>query len=187
LPGVKDVVPAFASVTIYYDIAQTGAYLSFETRVLEIATRGADLAPRASAARVVEIPVCYGGAHGPDLEELSSRAGVPVEQAIEWHAEAAYQVHAIGFVPGFAYLGGLPRKLHTPRRATPRASVAPGSVGIGGGLTGVYPVATPGGWNIIGRTPLVMFAVERVEPALLHAGDRVKFRPISAEEFAAWK
>jgi len=96
-------------------------------------------------------------------------------------------VHAIGFAPGFSYLGGLPAKLHTPRRATPRVAVPAGSVGIGGAQTGIYPLATPGGWQIIGRTPLVLFRADASEPALLRVGDCVKFRSITAEEFAAWK
>ena len=97
------------------------------------------------------------------------------------------RVHAIGFAPGFAYLGGLPERLHTPRRATPRVGVPAGTVGIGGAQTGVYPLATPGGWNLIGRTPLRLFDAGRTEPALLRTGDRVRFRAISAEEFAAWR
>jgi inhibitor of KinA len=96
-------------------------------------------------------------------------------------------VYAIGFVPGFAYLVGLPPKLHAPRQATPRGLVAAGSVGIGGAQTGVYPIVTPGGWNLIGRTPLKMFDPLRSEPTLLHVGDRVRFRPISREEFTEWK
>lgn len=187
LPGVVDVVPAFATVTVCYDVALTGPYATFETHVLKLATRAADSAPRPSAAEMVEIPVCYGGEYGPDLEAVAAHAGATLEQAIEWHSGAEYRVQAIGFVPGFAYLGGLPRKLQMPRRPTPRAVVPAGSVGIGGGQTGVYPVATPGGWNIIGQTPLIVFDLARTQPALLRPGDRVKFRAISPEEFVAWK
>ncbi len=187
IAGVVDVVPAFGSVTVFYDISRLGVYSNFETRVTEVAMRAASSTPRASSARTVEIPVCYGGEFGPDLEEVASRAGATIDQTIQWHSGADYRVHAIGFVPGFGYLGGLPRKLHTPRRPTPRSTVPPGSVGIGGAQTGVYPVATPGGWNLVGRTPLRMFDLQRVEPAIVRAGDRVRFRPISPDDFAAWK
>lgn len=187
IPGVVDVVPAFGTVTIFYGIAQIGLYPGFEARVVDVAEKAEDTTLRASAVNVVEIPVCYGGEYGPDLELVATSAGVKLEQVIELHSGAEYRVHAIGFVPGFAYLGGLPRKLHTPRRATPRGTVAAGAVGIGGAQTGVYPTSTPAGWNLIGRTPLVMFDPLRNDPALLHAGDRVKFRAISPEEFAAWR
>jgi inhibitor of KinA len=185
--GITDVVPAFASVTVFYDIARIGEYAEFEARVAEIAVEAGSSASRRAEGRRIEIPVCYGGEHGPDLEDVAQRAGTTREAVIEAHSGAEYRVHAIGFVPGFAYLGGLPRKLHTPRRATPRPNVPAGSVGIGGAQSGIYPVATPGGWNIIGRTPLRMFDSARPEPARLHAGDRVRFRAISAEEFIAWK
>jgi inhibitor of KinA len=187
LAGVVEVVPAFASVTVFYDIVHTGVYDVFEARVVEIAGRAEESTLRAAAARVVEIPVCYGGEYGPDLELVAGRARVGLDKVIEWHSDAEYRVHAIGFVPGFGYLGGLHRKLQTERRPTPRPSVPPGSVGIGGAQTGIYPLVTPGGWNLIGRTPLTMFDVSRPEPAILRAGDRVKFRPISPEEFTAWK
>ena len=136
---------------------------------------------------MVDIPVSYDGELGPDLGEVAARAGLTPEQVVALHTSGNYFVQAIGFAPGFAYLGGLPEKLHTPRRATPRTQVPAGAVGIGGALTGVYPLVTPGGWNLIGRTPLKMFDPSRAEPALVRAGDRVRFRAITAEEFAAWK
>lgn len=187
LPGVLDVVPAFVNVTVYYDVAHTGPYAAFEGRVAEVARQAEESTVSAPKPRTVDIPVCYGGEFGPDLQTIAERAHLRIDQAIELHASVLYRVLAIGFVPGFAYLGGVPAKLHTPRRATPRPSVAAGSVGIGGTQTGIYPYSTPGGWNLIGRTPLAMFDVARPEPALLRAGDRVRFRAITAEEFAAWK
>jgi inhibitor of KinA len=185
--GVVDVVPAFATVTVFYDVSRTGAYSGFEARVVAIANEAGDTTSRSPIGRTVEIPVCYGGEYGPDLETVAAHAGAGLDELIEMHSGAEYRVHAIGFVPGFGYLGGLPHKLHAPRRATPRPSVAVGSVGIGGSQTGVYPMVTPGGWNLIGRTPLVMFDATRNQPALLHTGDRVRFRAISSEEFVAWK
>lgn len=184
--GVVDVVPVFATVAVYYDITRTGPYADFQESVREIATRAADAILRVGATRTVEIPVCYGGEFGPDLAEVARAARLDAEAVIALHAKTEYRVYAIGFVPGFGYLGGLPKALHTPRRATPRPRVPAGSVGIGGVQTGIYPLESPGGWNLIGRTPLVMFDPARPEPARLHAGDRVRFRPITAEEFAAW-
>jgi inhibitor of KinA len=187
IPGVVDVVPAFASVTVFYDIALAAPYVSFTAKIAAVAERAEQSTLRAWAARTVPIPICYGGEYGPDLDLIAARAGVGLDKVIEWHCAAEYRVHAIGFVPGFAYLGGLPKKLHVPRRATPRPNVAAGSVGIGGAQTGIYPFATPGGWNLIGRTPQTMFDLTAEQPALLRTGDRVRFRPITPEEFAAWK
>jgi inhibitor of KinA len=184
--GVTDIVPAFASVTVFYDLAQAGSY---EQLCAELKTRAARAASRPpfETARLVEIPVCYGGEFGSDLDDVAAHAGLAADEAVALHSGVEYRVHAIGFAPGFPYLGGLPARLHMPRRATPRIEVPAGTVGIGGAQTGVYPLATPGGWNLIGRTPLALFRAQEDPPALLRAGDSVKFRPISAKEFAAWK
>jgi KipI family sensor histidine kinase inhibitor len=136
-------------------------------------------------ARHVEIPVCYGGEFGPDLNEVAALRGMSAEQVIELHASVEYLVYFLGFVPGFAYLGELAEELVTPRLATPRKKVAAGSVGVAGNQTGVYPFATPGGWRLLGRTPVKMFQVGREELSLLSIGDRVRFVPISSERFAA--
>jgi KipI family sensor histidine kinase inhibitor len=181
--GVVDVVPVFANVAVFVDPAQAAF---FDVLRAELET----LANEAGAAdsiemRTVEIPVCYGGEHGPDLEMIAARTQKGAEEVAALHASADYVVHAIGFAPGFPYLGGLPPELATPRRDTPRPRVAAGSVGIGGSQTGIYPLETPGGWNLIGRTPLTLFDAERAEPSLLHAGDGVKFRSISTAEFDA--
>lgn len=184
--GVVEVVPAFASVTVYYDAMLIGGYARLCAEIEARAVR-AESARGVQPARRMEIPVCYGGEFGPDLGDVAARAGVSVERVVALHAGADYLVHAIGFAPGFAYLGGLPEKISAPRRATPRTVVPAGTVGIGGAQTGVYPLATPGGWNLIGRTPLRLFDAGRAEPALLQAGDRVKIRAIGAEEFAAWR
>ena len=184
-PGVVDIVPAFATVTVYYDPAHITNFSSLCATLEARATR-ADAALPTGETRVVELPVCYAGEFGPDLGDVAARAGVTMEQVIALHRGANYLVHAIGFTPGFAYLGGLPIAIHMPRRATPRTQVPAGSVAIGGAMTGVYPLVTPGGWNLIGRTPLKMFDALRPEPALLRAGDRVRFRAITPEEFAAW-
>ena len=132
----------------------------------------------------VEIPVCYGGEFGPDLEDVAALHIMTAEQVIDLHSSATYRVYFLGFVPGFAYLGELPRKLVTPRLGTPRKRVPPGSVAIAGHQTGVYPFATPGGWRLLGRTPLRMFQADREGLSLVSIGDRVRFAPISAARFA---
>jgi len=184
--GTLDVVAAFATVTVFYDPAQIAGFPAF-CGAIEERVALAGTACEAVARRAVEIPVCYGGGFGPDLGDIAAHCGLSPAQVIGLHSGAGYLVHAIGFSPGFAYLGGLPEKIHTPRRATPRTQVPAGSVGIGGAQTAVYPFATPGGWNILGRTPLKMFDAFRDEPAILKPGDRVRFRAITGEEFAAWK
>jgi inhibitor of KinA len=139
----------------------------------------------ASAIPVVEIPVCYGDELGPDLADVSRAAGLPEADVIRLHAGASYRVACVGFIAGFTFLSGLPSELATPRRATPRQEVPAGSVGIGGAQTGIYPKKSPGGWNIIGRTPLRLFDVANDPPATVRAGDRVRFREISRQEFDA--
>lgn len=183
-PGVIDVLPAFGSVAVYYDIAQAGDYASLCAELQKIAATLGKSRAATGESRRVEIPICYGGEFGPDLDGVAAQAGVSAEEVIRLHSGADYRVHAIGFMPGFAYLGGLPNVLATPRRGTPRAQVAAGTLGIGGSQTGVYPLATPGGWNLIGRTPLRLFDPAARDPAMLHAGDHVKFRAVSMEDFS---
>ena len=189
LPGVSEVTSAYTTVTLFYDPQRTvdagapadGIAVWLEARVREALAR----APKADNAktRTVEIPVCYGGDFGPDLGVVAAQAKISADDVIKRHSRAEYFVHLVGFAPGFAYLGGLPKELATPRRATPRTTVPAGSLGIGGAQTGIYPLVTPGGWNLIGRTPLRMFRPEQNPPTLLSAGDRVKFRAITREEF----
>lgn len=190
IPGVVDWVPAFASVAVHYDPAAVPGgdgpgtpYQRLAERV-EATLRGA--APDAlPPPRVVEIPVCYGGEMGPDLEEVGRHHGLAAEEVVRIHAGGDYRVYMLGFAPGFAYLGGLDERIVTPRRPTPRTRVPAGSVGIGGRQTGVYPLPSPGGWHLIGRTPLRLFSTDAEPPALLHAGDRVRFRAIPPEQFLA--
>jgi inhibitor of KinA len=185
--GVLDIVPAYTTLALHYDPAAVGAGTSpydalAETIGTWLETQSADtIAP----GRQVEIPVCYGGAFGEDLEALARSHGLGVEEAIALHSGATYHVHMLGFVPGFAYLGGLDARLATPRRETPRPRIPAGSVAIAGEQTAIYPLATPGGWHIIGRTPLQLFTPAASPPSLLNAGDTVRFRPITAQEFSA--
>jgi inhibitor of KinA len=189
--GIVDVVPAYSTFTVFYDPGQfsptSGDPFKQVCAFIESCAPNVKRHSRATSSRTVEIPVCYGGELGPDIAEVAERAGMTVVQVAALHARADYQVHAIGFTPGFPYLGGLPAALNTPRRSAPRARVQAGSVGIGGGQTGVYPVSSPGGWQIIGRTPLRLFQPDRNPAALLRIGDRVTFKAITVAEFEAWK
>lgn len=184
-PGVVEVVPAFGAVTVYYDPVHSQDFAALCEELRRCAER---IKPaKGREPRTLTVPVCYGGEFGPDLAAAAAKARLSEAAVIALHAKPRYWVQAVGFAPGFPYLGKLPAKLHMPRHATPRVRVEAGSVGIGGELTGIYPAASPGGWQIIGRTPLNLFRPEADEPALLHMGDRVRFKPVSREEFAAWK
>ena len=201
--GIVDVVPAYTTVTVFYEIASVSSVgmTPYERICRVIRDRAAQVehswpdVVRANlgesssngSVAIVEVPVCYGGEFGPDLEEVAQHAGMSAAEVIALHSNSNYIVHAVGFAPGFPYLGGLPEKLQTPRRATARTSVPAGSVGIGGKQTGIYPIASPGGWQLIGRTPLALFQPARNPPSLVRVGDHVKFRGITAGEFAAWK
>ncbi len=186
--GIIDIVPAYATLTVFYDPEQfsQNAYESVG-RFVELCALRAGTGGPMRAAAPVEIPVCYGGEFGPDLGTVADHCRKGAEEVAAIHAAADYLVHAIGFVPGFPYLGGLPESLCTPRRGTPRTRVPAGSVGIGGAQTGVYPIEAPGGWQVIGRTPIALFRPDREPAALLSAGNRVRFRPITAQEFQSWK
>ncbi len=137
--------------------------------------------------RVVSIPVCYGGDFGPDLEYVAHHNNISPQEVIEIHSGNEYSVYMIGFSPGFPYLGGMSEKISAPRRSSPRLIIPAGSVGIAGKQTGIYPIETPGGWQIIGRTPIKLFRPDEESPSLLQAGDKIKFTPISYPEFMKWE
>lgn len=186
-PGLIDQVPAFASVAVHYDPAQvpgasTRSPYDRMVALLEQSLTHAR-AEHLEPARVIEIPVCYGGEFGPDLDHVALQHQIEPSEVVRLHSSADYLVYMIGFMPGFAYLGGLPVRIATPRRSSPRTAVPAGTVGIGGEQTGVYPLESPGGWNLIGRTSLKVFDISRGEPTLLATGDRVRFRPITLEEY----
>ena len=181
IAGVRNLHPAYCSLLVKFDATKLRHQELEEVLRGCVERMGKVVLPE---PRVVEIEVCYGGEFGPDLKDVAELHGMTIERAIELHASATYLVYFLGFVPGFAYLGDVAEELVTPRLATPRRSVSVGSVGIAGRQTGVYPVATPGGWRLLGRTPVKMFQPERVEKSLLAIGDRVQFVPISREQFA---
>jgi inhibitor of KinA len=191
IPGVSELVPAYTTITLFFDpvrVVDAGApiddIVGWLIPKIQDALRGSRKRKRTKAsASLVEIPVCYDKEFGFDLDEVARHNKISPDEVSQLHTGANYRVHCLGFTPGFAFLSGLDPKLATPRRDTPRTEVPAGAVAIGGMQTGVYPVRSPGGWNIIGRTPWRMFDVKRDPPALLQAGDRVRFRAITREEF----
>ncbi|MDG2516302.1 5-oxoprolinase subunit PxpB [Lysobacter soli] len=182
-PWLRDVVPAFASLAVFFDAAEDPARV--HAALLALVEDGdASALPLRPRDGVIEIPVLYGGEHGPDLESSAAELGLSPRELVERHSAGDYTVAMIGFAPGFPYLSGLDPALALPRLATPRARVAAGSVAIGGAQTGIYPRESPGGWRLLGRTPWTLFDPRREPPTRLQPGDRVRFRAIDAEEFA---
>lgn len=195
-PGMIECVPAFTSVTVFYDLVTVRGLASAARRtqsafeivsgmVRELAGSMENTA--FVQARTVEIPVCYGGEFGPDLEYVAEYNKLTPTEVIDIHTGGEYLVYMIGFAPGFPFLGGMSERIATPRRTSPRLSIPAGSVGIAGKQTGVYPIVTPGGWQLIGSTPLALFRPENNPPSLLQAGDVVKFRAISAEQYEEYR
>jgi KipI family sensor histidine kinase inhibitor len=175
MPGVRDVVPGYSSLGVHFDPLRTD--LSELERIARSEAAIAERVDRLPAARLVEIPVRYGGEDGPDLENVATFAGCSPREVIARHSGATYRVYMLGFVPGFAYLGRVPAEIAAPRHRVPRERVPAGSVGIAGQQTGVYPMETPGGWQIIGRTSVVMFDDAREPACLVQAGETVRFVP----------
>ena len=194
IPGVIELAPAYTTVAVFFDpiaVANAGSepgqafdWLTEQIRAV-VAGGGDPRRAAASPSRVIEIPVCYDSEFAPDLEDVARHAHISPRQVVDLHSAAEYRVGCIGFTPGFPFLTGLPKTLATPRRATPRKEIPAGSVGIGGAQTGIYPLRSPGGWNLIGRTPLKLFDSAKNPPALLRSGDRVRFRVITRNEFEA--
>ena len=183
LSGVRDVVPTYRSVAVYFDPLHTdhGALIACLER-----DAARPPAPSTDTRAPVRIPVCYGGDLGPDLAGVAAFAGMPEADVARTHAGGSYRVFMLGFVPGFAYLGIVDQRIAMPRRSTPRVRVPAGSVGIAGVQTGVYSAETPGGWQLIGRTPLKPFDPARADPFLMKAGDAVQFYPIDRGEYDRW-
>ncbi len=178
--GVQTVVPAYCTLSVVYDpLATSPSDLQHRLHSLE-----AELAHvQIPEPRTIELPVCYGGAFGPDIEFVARHNQLSVEAVVQRHCAVTYHIYAVGFAPGFCYLGGLDERLRTPRLETPRTFVPAGSVGIAEKQTGVYPLDSPGGWQLIGRTPMNLFAPHRSKPFLYQAGDRIRFTPISQEVY----
>lgn len=190
--GLITTVPAYATLTVFFDpllVAQADlpgktCYEKVSGYLKQMSHSAPDLAVQ--AGKHVIIPVCYGGDFGPDIATVAENNGLTEEEVIALHSGAVYNVYMLGFVPGFAYMGGMPQGLSTPRKEVPRAAIPAGSVGIAGLQTGIYPIVIPGGWQIIGRTPLQLFNATRQNPALLQGGDSVTFKAITIDEFNAY-
>ena len=179
-PRLRNLHPGYASLLIDFDpLRLTHNELSSVVQQLAVASDSVV----DTRANVVTVPVCYDIEFGPDLLHVAQHAGISLDEVVRQHCSPTYLVYFLGFSPGFVYLGGLPAVLHTPRLATPRPSIAGGSVGIAGNQTGIYPVDSPGGWRLIGRTPVRMFDPEATPPTRLQAGDRMKFSPIDRTTF----
>jgi inhibitor of KinA len=185
LPGVVEIAPAFASVAVFLESPE---YLADCAAAIPAALeRRPRAAGKSRVTRSLEVPVCYDPAYSLDLEDVAKQSGLSPDKVVTCHAAGRYHVRCVGFTPGFPYLSGLPEVLTTARRATPRTTVPAGSVAIAGRQAGIYPLPSPGGWNIIGRTPLCLFDVTRTPAALCAPGDRLRFVPITREEFERWE
>ncbi|MFI3168334.1 MAG: 5-oxoprolinase subunit PxpB [Faecalibacterium sp.] len=173
--GMGETVPSFASLLVYYNPLLTD-YPTMKAAVEHAIAAMGEVA--AATGKTVEIPVCYGGKYGEDLAFIAQHAGLSEAEVIALHSAQPYRIYMLGFLPGFPYLGGLDERLHTPRLANPRTKIPAGSVGIGGQQTGIYPMASPGGWQLLGRTPLRLFAPEKGGKLPYLAGDSIRFVPI---------
>ncbi len=180
IPGVLETVPAFCSLLVRYDPLRTD-WEEVSRMLLRLEKNTATV--ESGAGRIVEIPVCYGGKYGEDLPFVASHAGISESEVISLHAQNPYRIYMLRFLPGFPYLGGLNPLIHTPRLANPRTLIPAGSVGIGGEQTGIYPLESPGGWQLIGRTPLRLFRPEQGENLPYRAGDRIRFVPIDEARY----
>lgn len=186
--GFVEYIPYFTSVSVNYNPLKikSDSPFKFIKNILEEILLNLDF-KISYEENIVKIPVCYGGEFGPDIEEVANLNNLTVEEVIKIHSEGRYLVYMIGFAPGFPYLGGMSEKIAAPRRETPRLAIPAGAVGIAGVQTGVYPIETPGGWQLIGRTPVKMFDFERNPQSILKSGDIAKFYPISYEEYMKLK
>ncbi|MXY46140.1 MAG: 5-oxoprolinase subunit PxpB [Chloroflexi bacterium] len=179
VPGVFDFLPTYRSVLVYYDpLVATSDEVQDGIKLLLQSAQSTG----AGARNVVHLPTLYGGDLGPDIAFVAQHNGIDEQEVIRMHSGTDYLVYMMGFSPGFAYLGGLDERLATPRLQSPRTEIPPGAVGIAETQTGVYPVASPGGWQLIGRTPVKLFDPARERPVLLNAGDYVRFVPIESRE-----
>jgi KipI family sensor histidine kinase inhibitor len=178
--GVVDLSPAYASILVRFDPLRTDHAALRAALAARLDDLDREPLPE---PRLVTLPVCYGGEFGPDLDDVARHASISPDDAVALHASVTYEVHFLGFTPGFAYMGTVPEAIACPRLDRPRRVVPAGSVGIAGAQTGVYPCPTPGGWRLIGRTPAVMFDAAATPMSRLQIGDRVRFEPIPAAAF----
>lgn len=197
--GFIECIPSFAALAIHYDpllvkrsristeLQHTTIFETVCSRLQPFLAVTEQLSDADKEGRTIEIPVCYGGKHGPDLSFVAGHNGLTEEEVIAIHAGGSYLVYMLGFAPGFPYLGGMSEMIAAPRHQTPRTSIPQGSVGIAGGQTGIYSVATPGGWQLIGRSPALLFRPQDAVPSLLQPGDSVRFKPISSKQYELYR
>lgn len=178
--GVTDLIPAYSSLTVCYDPARI-SYVKICKTVSRVVSAGKAVAEGKKTVHC--IPVCYGGVFGEDLSAVAEMHGLNEEEVISLHSGRDYLIYMIGFLPGFPYLGGMDNRIATPRLETPRTSIPVGSVGIGGAQTGIYPMASPGGWRLIGRTPEILYKADREPPVLYKPGEYIRFCPVTAAEY----
>ena len=177
-PGVRDVVPGYHAATVYFEPTRTDLNLLWAA----LDQAAADPTPALATTRDVVVPVVYGGAGGPDLDDVAAFAGCTPEEVVRRHASVWYRVYMVGFLAGFPYMGSVDARIAMPRRETPRLAVPAGSVGIAGAQTGIYPMTAPGGWRLIGRAAVEPFDPDRDPPSLCRPGDRVRFEALAVEE-----
>lgn len=178
--GIVEMTPTYRSLMVHYDpMVLNYNKLVDELKLIEQSIGSIDI----DLPKVVEIPTVYGGEYGPDIENVAGHNHITVEEVIKIHSSRKYLIYMLGFTPGFPYLGGMDEKIATPRLKTPRTKIAGGSVGIAGSQTGIYPIDSPGGWQLIGKTPLKLYDPQKSEPILLNAGDYIQFVPVGEEEF----
>lgn len=177
---IREIVPTYRSIIVYYDSLKI-SYGDLKKKILELGDSRSDYGEE--EINMVEIPVLYGGNSGPDIESVAEHNGISVEDVIKIHSSRDYLIYMLGFTPGFPYLGGMDERIATPRLEKPRLKIDAGSVGIAGSQTGIYPLESPGGWQLIGKTPLDIFNPENEDPFLLNAGDYIRFIPITKEEY----
>ncbi|MGZ8516598.1 MAG: 5-oxoprolinase subunit PxpB [Chitinophagaceae bacterium] len=191
LPGMIEAIPSYSSLTIYYDVVKMRKTLPAGHTAFEVIKQQLELRlqqpvqQKNEPERLIRIPVCYDEEYAPDMQQLTAKKNISAEEVIQIHTSKTYKVHMLGFLPGFAYMAELDERIVMPRKPQP-VNIIAGSVGIAGKQTGIYPLASPGGWHIIGRTPLKLFDAGKEEPTLLRAGDRVQFYSITKDELKSY-